>query len=725
MRLLKPEDAFAHHGIRKSQSVEVHSVSGVSETSATTDILRSKSNTGKIVLQRHGIRIWTRYWIHFLAIAATGGVAALNLLNVYLMDSDDPNIVAKIGAFQFVAKLHEAAMLGSLTLIMIDAVRSGLMSSSGVPLGYLMSPVMYNNIDWLLSASLWTNRPTTGHLWSHTLRQRSALSFFLLLLLAIVFANIAGPMSAILIVPRLGWSSSDAAALFPTFWNVSATDFWPEEFAAASLPPKCSQGGAMGTMGCPAKGSKSARIRLSPVFGPGVGCTTEGFQSTCNVSLSETVSANAIGRVLSVDFDLDASNAYATTPTAAIFEALALRFESGVAFPLNITDTRVVEAGKAQLLDIQFDSAAGMFKPAVATACRELQYDEIVELYQDRNISTNWSTPAVTWLADAQGLDKDSFLFSYRIDSPDFDNPSKCDGEDCYAAVACAIAPRWCPSQLWYNTAQQSLLFQSLPQPRDIFKKNESITKPILLRKDWLELTTVDQDTKLAANIVDLFNEWRTPRVRAPQAVQGRIQENIGPTNHSDAIAIILASTVTEAIAAGPAAVGESIYSGDCNDTKPGFTFSPAICAQDPSFWIHSENRGDSVQTAYSMVAFTVRRSGWGWFLQDSLTIYIALGTLLFHGALTLMYLTWVLVSKKNITTRWSLASELLVLAIDSFRAPKLADSSIRVRNRKIWLEPVSIREVDGGDRLSLIVGDPTAYPERVGPPPLCGKKYL
>lgn len=83
----------------------------------------------------------------------------------------------------------------------------------------------------------------------------------------------------------------------------------------------------------------------------------------------------------------------------------------------------------------------------------------------------------------------------------------------------------------------------------------------------------------------------------------------------------------------------------------------------------------------------------------------------------------------KTLTTRWSSATELLIFAINSFRAPKLAASSIRAGDGKIWLEPVRIREVgNGADRLSLIVGDEddetAGYGVRVGRSPRVGKKY-
>jgi hypothetical protein len=685
-----------------------------------------KAFHGHSVVRTHRGVVLLRYWIHVLAILATGAAATLNFLNVFLMDSDDENAIAKIAAFQFVAKLHEAIMLGSVSLAMIDYIRQGLLSADGMPLGYVLSPVMYNNIDWLLSASFWTNRPTNRQILSHSFNSRSSVPPFLVIVLAIVFANVAGPMSAVAIVPRLGWSNSDVADMFPAFWNISASAFRPETMEATALSRECSSVGAASIGGCPAYGSKAVANLWSFSRGPGVICTTTGFQSSCNGSMSSDSAANAIIRSLSLDFALDNLDAYATTPNAAIYDPIGFRFQGGVAHPFHIANTRSFEAGSSVLLDLRFAGSSGMFKPAVATSCRELQYDQIADLYRAENISTNWSTPTVTWLRDSQGSGSESFIFSYRIDSSELDSTTKCSEQECYAAIACSIDARWIPYSLWYNTVQPSLLFQSSPQPRQIFRDLKPLENQVPLSKDWLELTSVTNDTDLADNIVFLLNDWNVPRVRSPpQSPSGPLQENIGPTNHSVAVGIILAATITEAMANGPVGVGDSIYNGNCSDTVPGFRFSDEICSQEPTIWVHADQLPEVVGQGYSMISFAMRRAGWGWFWQDSLALQISLGALLLHGLLTACYVVYTLIFTRTITTRWASATELLILAIDSFRAPTLANSSIRARDSKIWLEPVTIREVEYGDRVSLIVGDGGAYPERVGGPPELGKKYL
>ena len=129
------------------------------------------------------------------------------------------------------------------------------------------------------------------------------------------------------------------------------------------------------------------------------------------------------------------------------------------------------------------------------------------------------------------------------------------------------------------------------------------------------------------------------------------------------------------------------------------------------------------MQESTVMATFTVQRIVYGRF-SISLTTKIALAALLFHALLTLVYLSTVLLFKENITTFWSTAPDLLVLAINSLQAPVLKGSSISTENSQLWRELVSVREVDAGDQLSLIVGDRTNYLRRVGGVPQPGMLY-
>ena len=686
-----------------------------SQSLAWAEKVHVVSTVGNVVVRRHKRALFMRYWIHVLAILATAAITALNLLSVFLMDDQNSNSVVILNAFQFVARIHEALLVGSLILIMMDTIRSKLLSAEGVSLGHFLSPFTFTNFDFLCS----------GQLWRCIQLKAGTRSVSLLLLFAIPFANVAGPLSAITIVPRLGWSRPGDAAVFPHVFNASASTFFPEVLNTSSLPSICSGGRAGTEPGCPAIGLNQTGFNMDYSTSPGAVCLTIGMQSSCNISVSSSSAAIPITRLLSVDFDMDSTIAYASTPNAIIYRVIGRKFEFGISGNIPMDGIQNIDAQKSEMIEARYSSPTGILKPAVATSCRELSYTSITALTTEASLDLNWTTPTVTWLGDIGGDQGPSFLFTYRLDTAVRGLNETCTGESCYSAVSCDVNARWSPHGLWYNTGQPGLLYQNDPQPRAIFNQHRTRTSPILIQKDWLDLITVPGAPTMAETMSNLLNNWNVPRTgKASSGALNPVQGNIGPTNRSVAIAIILATTLTESLAQQPANLGASLYNGNCSDTRPGFTFPSEVCAQTPAHWIKSEQLGADLDLSNSMITFSVRRNGYGWFLRDSIVVKVALGILLFHALATAVYLLCVLIGKRIITTRWPSATELIILAIDSFRAPELIGSTVCVTDSDVWRKRVTLREVDYGDRLSLIVGNPQLYPERVGGVPQVGKKY-
>ncbi len=682
------------------------SSSGYSTSSAKK--LEGHDSGGFVVVRSNRGWILCRHGIHIAAVAVTAGLAAINILNVYLMDADIYNTAAILNAFQFAAKLHEVLIVGSLMMILMDTIRSRLITSTGVPFGYLLAPVLFNDLDWLFNHRFWSSvKPT-----------RSSLPLTLLVLVSIPFANIAGPLSAIAVVPRLGFSRPVPAAVFPSFWNASATDIWPARLTAASLDPICFEASGMAN-GCPGGAVKAIRVVYDPVFSTGLLCTSTGSLSSCN-----TTTGTSRHRQLSIELDLNTLTTFSSTPTDTIFEILGNRFASGIARPLDIADATAINAGKTELVETRFVGNKEVLKPVTNVTCEEMDYAEIYQTFQDFDVRTNWSTPLVHWLGDSDGSQSPSFMFTYLKNDPVLTAATDCDGQNCYKAVRCLIDARWFPSRTWYNTAQSSTLYQSDPQPKELFESNAARTvSPIIVEKSWLEGFSRISEGNASEQFRDLLNAWQVPMVGLPKAPSiGAAQALFQPSNYTQAISVILSGVITEALSGFSAPVGESIYGGNCSDTAPGFTFDSRICAQDPSHWVHATDLRE-LQSSALMTAFTVRRAGYGWFI-DSLTVKIALGILLLHGFLTLSYLAAVLALRREITTCWSSAPEMLMLAVDSLRAPVMMGSSAKATHRDLWREPVSVMEVDGGERVSLVVGDPLSYFDRLGGPPILGKKY-
>ena len=681
-------------------------------SAAPAKSLEGYDTRGTVVVKSHSGWILWRHWIHVAAVAVTAGLTAINVLNVYLVDLDNQGTATILNAFQFAAKLHEVLIVGSLMLAMMDIVRSRLLRSAGVPFGYLLAPVLFNDLDWL----------TSHQFWSSVKPSRTSLPLTALVLVAIPFANLAGPISAIAVVPRIGWSRPYAAAAYPSFWNASASTIWPERLTPNSINPEC-DGSSDDLLGCPNVALRRVFETYSPLRLNAVSCTSTGPLVRCNAT-----TGTRGHRELAIGLDVRSLTTFSSSPTDAFYELLADRFAIGLALPLKIKGTTIIDAQKTEIIEPRFLIKDHILKPVTNTTCAELSYTEIYQTFQEFALDTNWSTPIVHWLADVDGSSKPNFLFTYLRNDPLLNAAVDCKGQDCYAAIRCHIDPRWYPSKVWYSTAQ-STLHQSDPDPKQLFEsKSIDTARTIHIEKGWLQnFNTGGQLDHLNASVVfrDMLNDFLAPMIGSPPILtSGSTQGTVQISNYSQAISLFLSSVITESLSrASLFAARESLYNGDCNDTKEGFTFDPRVCARTPSEWVHATDLGD-LQPDVTMAAFTLRRGGYGWFLEDSITVKIALGILLLHGFMTLVYLITVLAFRREITTCWSSAPEMLMLAIDSLRAPVLMGSSAKATHRDLWREPVSVMEVDDGERVSLIVGDPLSYADRLGGPPVLAKKY-
>ena len=680
-------------------------------SAAPAKSLEGYDTGGTIVVKSHTGWILCRHWIHVAAVAVTAGLVAINVLNLYLVDLDNQGTATILNAFQFAAKLHEVLIVGSLMLVMMDSVRSRLLTPAGVPFGYLLAPVLFNDLDWL----------TSHRFWSSVKSSRTSLPLTALVLGAIPFANLAGPISAVAVVPRLGWSRPYAAAAYPSFWNASASTIWPDHLTRDSIHPDCG-GSADPLLGCPNVALRKVYQAYSPQQFNAMSCTSTGPLVSCNTSTG--INGR---RELAIGLDVLALTSFSSSPTAAIYELLADRFSTGLALPLNISDTTIIDAQRTEIVQPRFLTQGHIFKPVTNATCAELSYTEIYETFQEFALDTNWSTPIVHWLADVDGASRPNFLFTYLRNDSLLKAAIDCKGQDCYAAVRCNIDSRWYPSRVWFSTAQ-STLFQSDPDPKQLFEsKSTSTARAIHIEKAWLQnFNTGGQLDHYNASVVfrDMLNDFQTPMVGSAEILNsGSTQGIFQASNYSQQISLFLSSVITESLSrASLFAAKESIYSGDCNDTKEGFTFDPRVCTRTPSEWVHATDLGD-LQPDVTMVAFTLRRGGYGWFV-DTLTVKIALGILLLHASMTLVYLVAVVAFRREITTCWTSAPEMLMLAVDSLRAPVLMGSSAKATHRDLWRAPVSVTEVDGGERVSLVVGDPLSYRDRLGSPPKLGKKY-
>lgn len=130
----------------------------------------------------------------------TLGIIQFSFRRVYWQDlgeSDSQNMV--LDGLQFVAKFHETCIVASLSDMVLHRIQYDLSEGEGIPFGLLASGYHVSSTTSTWSREFWAG------IFSKTIRRKYTRRFTLLMLvvLATILASVAGPSSAITLVPNL------------------------------------------------------------------------------------------------------------------------------------------------------------------------------------------------------------------------------------------------------------------------------------------------------------------------------------------------------------------------------------------------------------------------------------------------------------------------------------------------------------------------------------------
>lgn len=153
---------------------------------------------------------------------------------------------------QLAAKAHEIMIVASLGLIVFQCVRDELFGE-GLPLGLIGSGLTFNNLEFFLTKEFYG---TLGYLGGRPDNRGRRIMFVIVVVVAGVTAALAGPASAVLLVPK----SQDWAAGGTQFYlNGSASDFWPDDLSGdlSELRSYCNLNDSTRQGICPAGGFHS------------------------------------------------------------------------------------------------------------------------------------------------------------------------------------------------------------------------------------------------------------------------------------------------------------------------------------------------------------------------------------------------------------------------------------------------------------------------------------
>ncbi len=110
--------------------------------------------------------------------------------------------------YQLLAKVHELTIQASLAAVIFSYMRHEMIIGNGIPFGALLSGLQISQIAYLWSMEFW------GTIRTPHLRFRRKLALLVLIFTCIVVATLAGPSSAVLLIPR------------SNFWPAGNTDIW-------------------------------------------------------------------------------------------------------------------------------------------------------------------------------------------------------------------------------------------------------------------------------------------------------------------------------------------------------------------------------------------------------------------------------------------------------------------------------------------------------------------
>ena len=167
----------------------------------------------KVAIRKSRTTALLRALIHIVPVGVAMWEIALNW-NTYFVGY----AIYNQAYYQFGAKAHEIFIEASLSAIVFSYVRYELMLGGGIPFGALFSGLQVSQASYLWSMEFW------GTVSSRTISLESRSRLLIVVAASVFLAAVAGPSSAILLVPRLDYWPGGST----NFWiNVTSDSLWP------------------------------------------------------------------------------------------------------------------------------------------------------------------------------------------------------------------------------------------------------------------------------------------------------------------------------------------------------------------------------------------------------------------------------------------------------------------------------------------------------------------
>ncbi|KAH8594151.1 hypothetical protein B0O99DRAFT_688174 [Bisporella sp. PMI_857] len=620
------------------------------------------------------LRILRKCAIHIIPIFATVALAVLNLAK-YFFGTEIPGLNnGKWQSFyglglQVASKLHELFIIASLSTVLMDVLRYELLySSTGLPFGILTAKTRFVNVTYLISPEF-----VFGVL---KLSWRKAWVTLLVVLFTLL-AVLAGPSSALLMIPKTrdNWVAGRA-----TFSMVGTNEsIWPLKLDGSSI-------GGSHCLSPSEVHFESQPMNMSS-------CTWWGYQSILTSFLSWGWESN----LNSVDVSVPIQGRLKQTITLDIHEAYVSA--TGVNLPAclyskALEDTWINAVANSRVRSAKFFTWANLRYrnklgsnvyiksqlPFVKVGCIVNSSMPFSHVSNKTFPTTNFNDSQILskWLEEPEKSLNISRFADFTYSSAYLAVLIPLPNATVNVLVSCAIDANWMGGNILKPAAAQDKT--NLPYiARDI-----ADAQPVQLGMDLLSALTPQQGNFTARNSLSfllgnlgLYNSTRT-------------------VSKWDAVRIVIETVVSTLIVNGMSRVR---YEENVGLLDP-FNFIDLLSPDADTDYSSIISGSYVLPLAYNVAGNTSNTTKMKWLMTvtgmgywaESDSYYFALALLFAHVIIAVVHIGWVIYTRETSTT-WSSLSDLITLTIKSTPpAVALKNTSAGIGGYKAFKEPVRIR---------------------------------
>jgi hypothetical protein len=639
-----------------------------------------------------------------------------------------------LNVMQFAAKIHEILIIASLSNVVLHRVRYCLLKPEGIQLGLLASSFQVSSFLYHTKTEFW------GAIWFTHPTSLNSLCTAILLVSSFILATLAGPTSAIIMVPKLDWYKSVRTRSYEpvakVFVKATHDQLYPKDINQSLVPEYCSWNNATRDRACPSHGLLSI---LASSFADGVKFV-ENTTTTVNTNItfggpeefplgwSEFRNVETVVESDNNEFRIQG----ALSPPDFVSNVL-MRYKKATRMQDNyyLSDIkfRVImgEPPISRSLSAVSHSINGVgLMPFVATRCIHSPLGSSDILFAKSAFDDiSWNTTAAgngtivnSSLVLAEDLSEYHLNTTFMwLESDMFPQYSPLagvfvigsgDGGRQGHVISCVVEGRWIEAEFANEAGLNSPIVPRRQKKQDW--KISKLQKPIQIDVNWARSQNNILDPLFAGHSnnsnMDLLGGHCAAKVLRKQ-VQGESGNwNFGALEATvSCLEFALSIFVTDGLARIQALVPVEVTEGK---------------------GLYSNFTTMDLRTSVLYTEIPVREEyfGYGYNMRGPL-IKLAFVALLLHSLLAIVHIVIILRSKKS-STSWNRIGDLVTLALNSNPSSRLTNTGGGVGRGRTWAIRVKV-EPDEHDRLGFIVGPDNDTHDKVKDHNgiMLGKKYI